>query len=266
MGALPQIQPLRSEPEDSRESGSRDPASREAQSMETLGRMVGGVAHDFNNLLTGIVLCCDLMLAKMERTSPLRRYAEEIRCAGTQGASLIQQLLTVTRQRAVEPRVLNLNQVLDGLRNLMVRLIGEDIELRLELAGDLRAVKVDPAQMQQIVLNLVLNARDAMPDGGRIWVHTRNVSEREAWVELAVGDTGCGMTRETVSHIFEPFFTTKKAGQGNGLGLATVRAIVKQYGGSIRVESEPGKGTRFLIRLPQCERAETPELIRGISV
>ena len=261
VGALPQIRRLRDPEKDRRP---RELQDREAQNMETLGRMVGGVVHDFNNLVTGIVLSCDLMLHKLELASPLRRYVNEIRAASLQGATLVQQLLTVARQRAIEPRVLNLNQVLDGLRNLLARLIGEDIDLQLELAPDLKQVKVDPGQLQQIVMNLVLNARDAMPHGGTISIQTRNLIEKKDLVEIAVADSGCGMTPATVSQIFQPFFTTKKAGQGNGLGLATVRAIVQQYGGTIDVESKVGKGTRFLIRLPHHHaQTENPELTRG---
>jgi two-component system cell cycle sensor histidine kinase/response regulator CckA len=236
---------------------------RESQKMEAIGRLVGGVAHDFNNLLTGMVLCSELLLAGLEKDSRLRHYAEEIRLAGAQGAALIQQLLAVARQRAVAPRWLSLNEVIADMHGLLARLIGENTEVASELADDLGLVKMDPAQVQQIILNLVLNARDAMPEGGRIVLVTRNClkwrgksggpGERGSWVEFAVSDTGCGMDSKTRSRLFEPFFTTKKPGQGNGLGLATVHSIVKHEGGSIEVKSKPGKGTRVVVYLPRAE-------------
>ncbi|MBZ5599832.1 MAG: PAS domain S-box protein [Acidobacteriia bacterium] len=237
---------------------------REAQKMEAIGRLVGGVAHDFNNLLTGIMLYCDLLLAGLDHNSRLRHHVDEIRMAGEHGGALIQQLLAVARQQVVEPRVLSMNQVVTGMRNLLSRLIGENIELVTELADDLWSVKMDPAQAQQIILNLALNARDAMPDGGRVTLHTRNCTnlcgegegqDRDAipCIELMVTDTGCGMDAETRSHLFEPFFTTKQTGQGNGLGLATVHSIVEQDGGTIAVESEVGEGTRVIIRLPRVK-------------
>ncbi|MBZ5721539.1 MAG: PAS domain S-box protein [Acidobacteriia bacterium] len=231
---------------------------RESQKMEVIGRLVGGVAHDFNNLLTGIMLYCDLMLAALNGKSRLRHHAEEIRLAGEHGAALIQQLLAVARQQVVEPRLLSINEAIEEMRNLLARLIGENIELHTELSNEMWLVKMDPAQVQQIILNLVLNARDAMPDGGRVTLRTRNraLPEAEAdegkagWVEFIVTDNGCGMDAETRSHLFEPFFTTKRPGEGNGLGLATVHSIVRQGGGTIEVESEPGRGTRVIVRLP----------------
>jgi len=242
---------------------------RDAHKMEAIGRLVGGVAHDFNNLLTGIVLCSELILAGLETDSRLRRFAEEIRNAGEQGAGLIQQLMAVARQRAVEPCLLSLNDVVSGVRNLLTRLIGENIELVVELADDLAFVRMDPAQVQQIILNLVLNARDAMPDGGRIAVNTRNGDGPklgceahnqfcDAWVTLAVSDSGCGMDAETRARVFEPFFTTKKLGQGNGLGLATVYRIVTHEGGTIEVESETGRGTRVVVHLPRVGVGSKP--------
>jgi signal transduction histidine kinase len=237
--------------------------------MEAIGRLVGGVAHDFNNLLTGMVLCSELILSGLGENSPLRRFAEEIRKAGEQGSRLIQQLMAVARQRAVEPCLLCLNDVVSDVRNLLTRLIGENIELVDELAGDLGLVRMDPAQVQQIILNLVLNARDAMPDGGRITLRTRNCDGRrpgheahnqfcDAWVALAVNDMGCGMDAETRTRLFEPFFTTKKPGQGNGLGLATVYRIVTHDGGRIEVESEIGRGTRVVVYLPRVQVESKP--------
>jgi two-component system cell cycle sensor histidine kinase/response regulator CckA len=235
---------------------------RDAHKMEAIGRLVGGVAHDFNNLLTGMVLCSELILAGLEENHRLRRFAEEIRKAGEQGAGLIQQLMAVARQRAVEPCLLCLNDVVSNVSNLLSRLIGENIELVTELANDLGLVRMDPAQVQQIILNLVLNARDAMPDGGRITLNTRNCDGPrpgrnghnelcDSWVVLTVSDTGYGMDAATRARVFEPFFTTKKPGQGNGLGLATVYRIVTHEGGTIEVESETGKGTRVVVHLPR---------------
>src|SRR5271165_251289 len=235
---------------------------RDAHRMEAIGRLVGGVAHDFNNLLTGMVLCSELILAGLEENSRLRRFAEEIRNAGEQGAGLIQQLMAVARQRAVESRLLCLNDVFSEVHNLLTRLIGENIELVADLAADLGLVKMDPAQVQQIILNLVLNARDAMPDGGRVTLTTRNSDgpgprrnelkqPADSWITLTVSDTGCGMDAETRSRLFEPFFTTKKPGRGNGLGLATVHRIVTHEGGTIEVESKKEEGTRVRVHLPR---------------
>ena len=231
---------------------------REAQKMEAIGRLVGGVAHDFNNLLTGIMLYCDLLISGLEKGNRLHHYAEEVRMAGEQGAALVQQLLAIGRKQVAEPRVLSLNDVASGTSNLLSRLIPENIELVMDLAEDLGKVKMDPAQVQQILLNLVLNARDAMPDGGVIRLQTENCASfslqpgtPSGCVGLHVTDTGCGMDADTRSHLFEPFFTTKKPGQGNGLGLATVYSLVKQNRGDIQVESKPGRGTRFSILLPR---------------
>jgi len=228
--------------------------------MEAIGRLVGGVAHDFNNLLTGMVLCSELILSGLEKDSRLRRYAEEIRSAGEQGSGLIQQLMAVARARAIEPRLLCLNETISQVRNLLTRLIGENVELTAELADNLGNVRMDATQVQQIILNLVLNARDAMPDGGRIAIKTCNFDatasngdqpHRESWIEFTVSDNGCGMSAETQSRLFEPFFTTKQPGQGNGLGLATVHRIVTNEGGTIVVRSESGKGTRVVVHLPR---------------
>jgi signal transduction histidine kinase len=243
---------------------------RDAQKMEAIGRLVGGVAHDFNNLLTGMVLCSELILTGLDKNSRLRHFAEEICSAGEQGAKLIQQLMAVARQQSIEPCLLCLNDLVSEVRNLLTRLIGENIELIPELADDIGLVKMDPAQVQQIILNLVLNARDAMPDGGRITLTTRNCNRpgsgpataqmplRDSWVEFAVSDTGCGMDAETRAHLFEPFFTTKKPGKGNGLGLATVYRIVTHQGGTIDVESESGRGTRVAVHLPRAEAPFQP--------
>jgi two-component system cell cycle sensor histidine kinase/response regulator CckA len=188
------------------------------------------------------------------------------------GAALVQQLLSVARPCARESRVFGLNDVVSSVEDLLRRLIGENVVLSTSLAADLDAVRMDPAQVQQILLNLVLNARDAMPDGGRITLTTRNCSDglplgcecgaewqlpMVPWVELAVADTGCGMDAETLLRAFEPFFTTKKPGRGNGLGLATARRLAEQEGGIVIAESEPGKGTRVSLRLPRAQ-SDTP--------
>src|SRR5580700_5565593 len=277
MSAIAQLEVRAEEPA---ERPQTEQQLRDAHKMEALGRLVGGVAHDFNNLLTGMVLCSELILAGLEPDSRLRRFAEEIRKAGEQGAGLIQQLMAVARQRAVEPCLLCLNDVVSDVRNLLTRLIGENIELVDELAGDLGLVRMDPAQVQQIILNLVLNARDAMPDGGRITINTRNSDGPtpgrvphnqfcDSWVSIAVSDIGCGMDAETRARLFEPFFTTKKPGQGNGLGLATVYRIVTHEGGTIEVESETGKGTRVVVHLPRVGTAtrafHAPEVANEVS-
>jgi two-component system cell cycle sensor histidine kinase/response regulator CckA len=255
MNALAQIQPKLESPEEiAAQLGN-------AQKMEAIGRLVSGVAHDFNNLLTGVVLCGDLLLAGLEKQSPLRRYAQEIRMAAAHGTELIQQLLAVAQQGAVTASLLSFNDAVAGLRNLLERLIGEDIELITHLSDELDMVKMDPAHSQQIILNLLLNARDAMPDGGRITLTTRNYrpvvtdlgpaeSNPLTHVEFEVSDTGCGMDAETRARAFQPFFTTKKPGAGSGLGLATVSSIVQQCGGTVVVHSEPGKGARVVVRLP----------------
>jgi len=230
-------------------------AEQQLGNMEAIGRLVSGVAHDFNNLLTGVVLCSDLLLAGLEKQSPLRRYAQEIRIAAGHGAELIQQLLAVARQGAVTASLLSFNDAIASLRNLLLRLMGEDIELVTHLSDDLAMVKMDPAHAQQIILNLLLNARDAMPDGGRITLITRNCEPVASHIEFEVSDTGCGMDAATRARAFQPFFTTKKPGAGSGLGLATVSSIVHQGGGSLVVESEAGQGTRVVVRLP----AQFPE-------
>jgi PAS domain S-box-containing protein len=244
---------------------------REAQKMEVIGRLVGGVAHDFNNLLTGIMLYCDLLVAGLDPKSSHRRHADEIRIAGEQGAALIQQLLAISRQQVVEPRVLCLNQAIQSTRNLLARLVGDNIELDVRLDDSLGNIKIDPAQVQQILFNLVLNARDAIGEKGRIQIETRNGEIQPPKsaipyspipaVALVVQDNGSGMTPETKARLFEPFFTTKSGGRGNGLGLATVQGIVNTNRGSIEVESEPGAGARFTVRLPRILEPPACQLI-----
>jgi PAS domain S-box-containing protein len=238
---------------------------REAQTFEAVGRLVGGVAHDFNNLLTGIMLYCDLLIGELEKNSHPYRHVQEMRKAGEHGAALVRQLLALPHLQPEEARVFALNDVVTGIEELLPRLLGENIVLTTSLAADLGAVRMDPSQVQQILLNLVLNARDAMPDGGQITIATRNCNDNDydhspdsrlpavTWVELSVADTGDGMDAETLDRAFEPFFTTKQPGRGNGLGLATARRVARQEGGTIVAESEPGKGTRVLVRLPRVQ-------------
>jgi two-component system cell cycle sensor histidine kinase/response regulator CckA len=233
---------------------------REAEKMEVIGRLAGGVAHDFNNLLTGILLYCDLLSAALPSGDRLRQYVEEVRMAGEQGAALTQQLLTVARKQVAQPRPVLLNDIVSSTQNLMRRLIGEPIELVTDLCPNLGSVLADQAQIRQVLLNLVLNARDAMPQGGRITVTTRSAAfpgNGQPAVVLSVADTGCGMDAATRAHIFEPFFTTKETGRGTGLGLATVRRIVDECSGAIDVESELGRGSRIDIAFPLP--AQTPD-------
>jgi two-component system, cell cycle sensor histidine kinase and response regulator CckA len=248
---------------------------REAEKLEIIGRLAGGVAHDFNNLLTGVLLYCDLMRAELAREHPdtpgLIRHIEEIRAAGEQGAALTQQLLAAARRQPADPRPLQLNGIVASMANLLRKLIGEPIELILTLDPSSGAVLADESQMRQVVLNLALNARDALPRGGKIRIITRAaefpvaIDDRKrkasasvsASVSLAVKDNGCGMDEEARSRLFEPFFTTKGSGKGTGLGLATVQRIVNEAGGVIEVQSEPGQGTCVEIFFPAMVAAET---------
>ncbi len=239
--------------EDATESRRAEEKSRAAEKMEVIGRLAGGIAHDFNNLLTGILLYCDLLSAGIEHGSALLRHVEEIRLAGEQGAALTQQLLAIARKQAPQPRPILLNDIVSASANLLRRLIGEQIDLVAVLAPNLRTVMADQAQLRQVLLNLVLNARDAMPHGGRITVSTQSsepLRGAQATVSLLVEDNGCGMDEDTRSRLFEPFFTTKQPGHGTGLGLATVQRIVSESGGTIEVNSETGHGTSIKVLLP----------------
>jgi two-component system cell cycle sensor histidine kinase/response regulator CckA len=243
----------------------------QAQRWEAVGRLTGGVVHDFNNLLTGVMLCCDLLLSSIDRRDRRRRYAEEIRSAIVQASALVRQLLVFARPQATPACPLSLNEIAGAMRDLLTRLIGEKIALDLHLDSDLGLVKIDQAQAQQILLNLILNARDALPDGGRITVETSNCDFQALGgsvsqirpsafpcVLLVVGDNGCGMNAETRRRLFEPFFTTKNDGKGTGLGLTTVRSIVTTNRGLIHFESEPGRGTRVMILLPRASAPVDP--------
>ncbi|MFQ5876562.1 MAG: ATP-binding protein [Acidobacteriota bacterium] len=236
---------------------------RQSQRMEALGRLAGSVAHDFNNILTVIMGHSLLLRRRLPRAGKLRRHVDEIRRAGERSAALTHQLLTFTRRQALEPRVLNLNDIVNDVLPMLRRVIGEDIDFDSRLEPALGHVRTDPGQLEQIIMNLVVNARDAMPDGGRLTLETSNVELDRAYatrrivvrpgpyVMLAVADSGQGMSAEVQARVFEPFFTTKEIGRGTGLGLSTVYGIVKQSGGYIWVYSEPGYGTTFKIYLPR---------------
>lgn len=246
---------------------------RQSQKMEAVGRLAGGVAHDFNNLLTAIIGCAELIWVQINSNDPLRPTIEEIIKAGERAAALTSQLLAFSRKQMLQPKVLDLNSVVTNLEKMLWRLIGEDIELVTVLAPDLGRVKADPGQVEQVILNLIVNSRDAMPDGGKVIIETSNINLGDVsshpdtrpgpYVMMAVSDTGAGMDVETRLRIFEPFFTTKETGQGTGLGLSTVYGIIKQSGGDISVYSEAGAGTTFKIYLPRVEEAAGTERRSG---
>jgi two-component system, cell cycle sensor histidine kinase and response regulator CckA len=242
---------------------------RQAQKMEAVGRLAAGVAHDFNNLLTAILGTTDLMIEDVPADHPNREGLLDIRGAAERAAVLTRQLLTFSRQQVVSPRVLRLNELITDLVKLLRRLLGEDVTIATALTPDCGPVKADPGQLEQVIVNLSVNARDAMPNGGRLMLETKNVdldgdypTERVTipagrYVMLAVTDTGTGMDAKTKARIFEPFFTTKPVGKGTGLGLATVYGVVQQSGGYIWLYTEPGHGTSFKIYLPRVDAVET---------
>jgi len=239
-----------------------------AMKMEAIGRLAGGVAHDFNNLLTAITGNLECMEMDLPVDSPVRPLLDEASRASQSAASLVRQLLSFSRRQLVEPRIIDVREAITRLGTLLARVIGDDIVLDCVSPGDLGLVKLDPSQFEQVLMNLVVNARDAMPTGGRLLIETSNVEfERDAcskaapmkegsFVLIRVTDTGCGMTEEVKEHLFEPFFTTKPLGGGTGLGLATTFGIVQQAGGFIDVQSEPGRGTTFEIHFPCAPESE----------
>ena len=254
----------------------RETQARQAQKMEAVGRLSGGIAHDFNNLLGVIIGYTEILELRLGQSDPLRKSVEEIKKAGQRAASLTRQLLAFSRQQVLEPKVLDLNAVVADVEKLLRRLIGEDIELTTVRDSTLGRVMADQGQIEQVIMNLAVNARDAMPNGGKLTIETANAELDESfvrhtpyvrpgpYVQLAVTDTGIGIDAETQTHIFEPFFTTKERGRGTGLGLATVYGVVKQSNGYIWVHSELGKGTTFQICLPRVEGAiQTASLEAG---
>ena len=243
---------------------------RQSHKMESMGRIVGGVAHDFNNILGTMLASVDFLLEELPEKSPSRADAETIHASVKRGAELTQQLLAFSRQQVLEPKVVSLNELVADTQRMLMRTIGEDVAIRVSLGEHLAAVRVDPGQVQQILLNLSVNARDAMPAGGALAIHTRNVTLSEdtamshsiakpgQYVVLVVSDDGTGMGAATLAQIFEPFFTTKPKGRGTGLGLSTVFGIVEQSGGHIRVASTLGHGTTFEIFLPAVHERPSP--------
>jgi PAS domain S-box-containing protein len=247
---------------------------RQAQKMEAMGRLAGGIAHDFNNMLSVVLGYCDLAQALVQRDQPLAQMVGEIQKAGLRAAELTRRLLAFSRQQVLRPRILDLSEVVEAMQGMLERLVGEDIQLRVVLGRLSERVRADPHQIEQVVMNLVVNARDAMPHGGKLTIQTALVELDEAYVSqhlgahagphvmLSVSDTGVGMDAATRQRIFEPFFTTKETGKGTGLGLSTVHGIVQQSEGSVWVYSELGRGTTFKVYLPVIEEHEPEVVVR----
>jgi signal transduction histidine kinase/ActR/RegA family two-component response regulator len=245
---------------------------QQAQKMEAIGQLAGGVAHDFNNLLVAIMGFTQMSLARLEPEHRVRRDLEAVLKAAHSAESLTRQLLAFSRKQILQPQILDLNVVVERLQDLLRRTIGEDVQLVTRLGADIGRVSADPGQIEQVVMNLVVNARDAMPRGGVVTIATQSVTLDNAYVEqhpgaaagphvmIAITDTGSGMTEAVRARLFEPFFTTKEQGKGTGLGLATVYGIVRQSGGFIWVDTELGRGTAFQVYLPRADRevAEAP--------
>jgi PAS domain S-box-containing protein len=248
---------------------------RQAQKLESIGRLAGGVAHDFNNLLTVIGGNLELALSDLGGDDPAREYLVEAVQAAESAAALTRQLLTFSRKQVIDPKVVNLNAVVSELEKMLRRLIGEDVDLQTALDERLGQTRVDVSQFEQVLVNLAVNARDAMPDGGKLTIETANVTIDEAYcrthadakpgryVMLAVSDNGVGMDASVKGHVFEPFFTTKELGKGTGLGLAMVHGAVAQHGGHVAVYSEPGRGTTFKVYLPRVD--DVPQRQAGVA-
>ncbi len=239
-------------------------ALRQSQKMEAFGQLAGGIAHDFNNLLMVINGYAEMARSSLDEALPATGFVREILSAGERAANLTSQILAFSRKQQLQPRVVSLNDVVKGVTKMLQRIIGERILIKTELAEDLWAVMVDPGQMDQVLLNLAVNARDAMPEGGALTIKTFNQRPKNSAdsVVLSVADTGCGIPEAVKLRIFEPFFTTKERGKGTGLGLATVHGIVKQHGGDIQVESEINRGTTFFILLPRTGAGARAPLLR----